>query len=683
MAASAAQVLPEGAGWAIVVAIAIGFSFIMLGIIWIQKKQVPTGEGAENSSNDEFSSASRSIKPGLLAAAICSAWTWSATLEQSAAVGYKYGVSGPFWYAGGATVQILLFAIIASNAKLNAPFAHTYLSVVRERWGKLAHCIFMLFALGTNVLVSSMLVLGGSSTVNHLTGMPTLAACFLTPVGIAIYVMLGGLRSSLIADYIHTSVLIAIILAFAITVYGTSDKIGSFSKMYELLERADPVEGNGGGGTYLTFRSLPAFEFGMLNILGNFATVFADQAYFQRAVASKGDTATKGFLLGGLAWFAIPMTIASSLGLAGRALVGKDPDMVELSAMEISEGLPAPAAAAALLGKSGALMMLILLFLAVTSAASAQMVAVSSIITYDIFLPYIKTNATARQLFICSHAGIAIWAIIMGLLGLIWNYIGISMGWLYTCLGVLVGAAVFPIFCCTTWGKANRTSALVGIVSGMVLGIFTWLISSWALEGALSIDATGTNHPLLAGSFIAVGLPVLIMVPWSLIYPENYDWEGTRSINAPWNKPFSSDSTASAAVSNSGSSTPVNDGEKDKAGLEAAATALDQTPELGVEDYDRLTTLRQAGIDPENLIKSRRMAIRASVAMTLILVILVPSMAIIPAKWTVTGLGVWISIMIGSLFCSGLIVVVYPIWESRHALGEIVRLLSRPLLSRK
>ena len=239
-------------------------------------------------------------------------------------------------------MQVLLFAIIASNTKLNAPFANTYLSVIRQRWGKLAHCIFMFFALGTNVLVSSMLVLGGSSTVNHLSGMPVLAACFLTPIGIAIYVMLGGLRSSLIADYIHTSVLIAIILAFALTVYGTSDKIGSFAKMYELLEKADPVQGNA-GGSYLTFRSQSAFEFGLLNILGNFSTVFLDQAYFQRAVASKGDTATKGFLLGGIAWFAVPMTIASSLGLAGRALVGQDPDMAVLTASQVSQGLPAPA----------------------------------------------------------------------------------------------------------------------------------------------------------------------------------------------------------------------------------------------------------------------------------------------------------------------------------------------------
>ena len=80
--------------------------------------------------------------------------------------------------------------------------------------------------------------------------------------------------------------------------------------------------------------------------------------------------------------------------------------MADLTADQVSQGLPAPAAAAALLGKSGALMMLFLLFLAVTSASSAQLVAVSSVFTFDIYQPYIKPRATAKQLFIVSHAAI-------------------------------------------------------------------------------------------------------------------------------------------------------------------------------------------------------------------------------------------------------------------------------------
>jgi Na+/proline symporter len=98
------------------------------------------------------------------------------------AVAFKFGVSGPYWYAAGATVQVLLFAMMASKTKINAPFAHTYLQIIRERWGTTLHLVHLAFGLATNILVGSMLILGGSATVNQLTGMPTLAAVFLTPI---------------------------------------------------------------------------------------------------------------------------------------------------------------------------------------------------------------------------------------------------------------------------------------------------------------------------------------------------------------------------------------------------------------------------------------------------------------------------------------------------------------------
>lgn len=75
---------------------------------------------------------------------------------------------------------------------------------------------------------------------------------------------------------------------------------------------------------------------------------------------------------------------STTLGLAAVALRG-DPDMRTLSAEDISAGLPAPAAAAAILGKSGAAALLVVLFLAVTSATSAELIAVSSILTYDVY----------------------------------------------------------------------------------------------------------------------------------------------------------------------------------------------------------------------------------------------------------------------------------------------------------
>ena len=76
--------------------------------------------------------------------------------------------------------------------------------------------------------------------------------------------------------------------------------------MHELLTTAannKPVPGNA-HGSYMTMRSKNGLIFGVINVVGNFATVFQDQAYWQRAIASKPASCVKAYLFGGLAWCA-------------------------------------------------------------------------------------------------------------------------------------------------------------------------------------------------------------------------------------------------------------------------------------------------------------------------------------------------------------------------------------------
>jgi urea-proton symporter len=134
----------------------------------------------------------------------------------------------------------------------------------------------------------------------------------------------------------------------------------------------------------------------------------------QRAIASQPASCVKAYLLGGLAWFSIPFGFATTMGLSAVALRG-DPAMAVLTPAQVSAGLPAPAAAAALLGQSGAAAMLILLFLAVTSATSAELIAVSSILTYDVYKRYINPHATEAQILRVSHYMVRVTLLNVGL----------------------------------------------------------------------------------------------------------------------------------------------------------------------------------------------------------------------------------------------------------------------------
>ncbi|KAI9441380.1 urea transporter [Lactarius indigo] len=657
MSSANEPVLPQGAGYGVVVGIGLFFSAFMITLTAIQARY--TAFSPKNT--EEFSSASRSVKPGLIASGIVSAWTWAATLLQSSAVAYKYGISGPWWYGAGATVQVLLFAQLAAKLKLNAPYAHTWLEIVHARWGRTAHLIFMFFGLATNIIVSSMLILGGSATVTDLTGMHTIAACFLIPLGVAIYVVVGGMRATLLCDYTHTTVLFAIILTFVFTVYATSSKIGSPSKMHELLAAAAasrPVSGNA-HGSYMTMRSKNGLIFGVINVVGNFATVFQDQAYWQRAIASKPASTVKAYLLGGLAWFAIPFTLATTLGLAAVALTG-DPSMRTLTPSDVSAGLPAAAAATALLGKAGAAVLLVLLFLAVTSATSAELIAVSSILTYDVYKKYINPHATEAQVLKVSHAMVAFFALCMGLAGLIFYFIGISMGWLYTFMGVILGSAVVPIALCITWSRANKWGCIGGAVSGFFSGLIAWLVTTSALNGGIiNVTTSGGDYEMLAGNLASIGVGGIVAVAASLIWPENFDFEKTRALNvAPGTSTHTKEDTFG----------------EEKVGEKISEKGQEFTETRSVSDEEGPVITPDPDLDPVALDKAFRFAAWSSLLLTIIMLLLIPlPLFFASTVFGVRGLTAWVVIGIIWCFCSAFTVVLYPLWESRAALAQISR----------
>lgn len=84
--------------------IVLGFGFfstiVITSLVYLDTKYgSPSNSGTKNKemNSEEFSSAGRSVKTGLVSSVIVSQWTWAATILQSSNVAYLYGISGPFW----------------------------------------------------------------------------------------------------------------------------------------------------------------------------------------------------------------------------------------------------------------------------------------------------------------------------------------------------------------------------------------------------------------------------------------------------------------------------------------------------------------------------------------------------------------------------------------------------------
>lgn len=172
----------------------------------------------------------------------------------------------------GATVQIILFTTLAIELKRRAPNAHTFLEVIHARYGTPVHVVFIVFCLMTNILVTAMLLTGGSAVLSSLTGVNNVAACFLLPVGVVLYTLFGGIKATFITDYMHTVVILVVIFLFAFSAYATNATLGSPGKVYDALVAAaelHPVDGNA-GGSYLTMRSKEGGIFWVINLIGKF-----------------------------------------------------------------------------------------------------------------------------------------------------------------------------------------------------------------------------------------------------------------------------------------------------------------------------------------------------------------------------------------------------------------------------
>ena len=509
-------ILSENIGFVLLIVVGLIMALSVTLMVKAETKWLHTRKTSE-----WFYTAGRTIKTGLIASSIVSAWTWAATLLQSTTVTFEFGLGGSFWYAAGASIQVILFSILAIELKRKAPMTHTFPEMIYVRFGKHSHKVFLFFALMTNTIVTAMLVLGGAAVINSLTGIDVTLAAFLIPVGIIVYTIFGGLKATFFAEYLNAALIFVVVLIFVTVIYFNTPEIGGMSGMYEKLTQASilkPVEGNA-FGTYLTLASMGALIFGIINIVGNFGTVFVDQSYWQRAIASRPKDATRGFILGGLAWFTIPFTLATTLGLAAIATG------VTLTENEIGMGLVAPTTASNLMGDFGAILLLTIIFTAVTAAGSSQLVSVSSLVTYDVFRTYLKPSSSGRQLIRISRFTILGFGIGMGLLASLLFHSGFSLQYIYLMMGILIGSAVAPISFSILWKKTNKYAATSAAIVGLICGILSWIWSASLMYGEITLFSTGNLLPLLIGNIVSISVGLGITVIGSMIKPENFNFD--------------------------------------------------------------------------------------------------------------------------------------------------------------
>lgn len=332
------------------------------------------------------------------------------------------------------------------------------------------------------------------------------------------------------------------------------------------------------------------------------------------------------------------------MGLAALALEGNPvfptyPN--RMAPADVSAGLVLPTAAVAMMGSGGAVAAILIVFMAVTSAMSAELIAVSTIWTYDIYKTYVKPDASGKTLINMSHGAVVAYAILLASFSTALHYIGISMGYLYLLMGVIISSAVLPASLTLLWSGQNWAAATFTPPLGFACALIGWLVQAKTQYGELSVASTGSNYPMLVGNVVGLLAPCVFVPVLSFgLGLQKYDWVSMRNIK----KGDDHDVAAAAHMD-----------------LEYVPGGHDET--AAEEEKEQAMLMRAAKI-------ARWLTLFLTVALLVLWPMPMYGSSYIFSKGFFTG---WISIGILWMLLSSFTVCLYPLWEGRKTMAHTFR----------
>lgn len=202
-----------------------------------------------------------------------------------------------------------------------------------------------------------------------------------------------------------------------------------------------------------------------------------DTGFWQKGFSADVAAAVPGYILGGVASFSVPWAFGTIVGLAALALE-KSPSWPTypnpMSDAEVGASLVLPYVAQTVAGKGGAAAILLVIFMSCTSIASAQMIATSSIISFDIAGTYFIKKPTDKQLIRWSHFGVVFTSLFISSLATAFQKGGVDMTWTLYMMGNVINPGCIPTMLALLWKRQTKLAAIVSPIFGMACGLSVW-----------------------------------------------------------------------------------------------------------------------------------------------------------------------------------------------------------------
>lgn len=244
-------------------------------------------------------------------------------------------------------------------------------------------------------------------------------------------------------------------------------------------------------------------------------------------------------------------------------------------------------------------------------------------------------------------------------------------------MGLLIGGAVFPTAFAITWRKQTKVGAISGCLSGLAAGLIAWLTTAKQYYGEITVHTTGLSYPTLAGNLAAIMTGLIVTTTISLIKPDDFDWEITRSINALVTDGTTPDDTSSISPRDAPTPDLLPSPSHSTSEKKAPSDTLQaNTPPSLPEPLPAhlAPPVPETDDDPNTLGRAFKLACISAFLLTFLMDFLVPMpMFFSHYVFSKPFFTAWVVVSFLWVFASTAISCLLPVWETREGLVRLVR----------
>jgi solute:Na+ symporter, SSS family len=460
----------------------IAFYFaLVLGIGFYLKRQANTGE--------DFFMAGREMTAWIAGLAFLSANLGALELMGWAGSAYQYGILAMHWYWIGAIPAMLFLALVMM------PFyyiskTHSVPGYLKLRFGEPARAVSAVSFAFMTVLMSGVNMYAMAKVLQIVLGWNIHFSIWVASITVAIYVVLGGLRSAIFNEVLQFMLIWA--GAMLVPILGLVEA-GGWTNLKAQIAHNASAEYTHLWSTLGTFNNNPmginwvGIVFGLCCVIsaGYWTTDFL---VVQRVLAAKDLRSAKMAPIIGAAFkMAVPFIVIlpGLLGLAvlrdpaTGSMIKLFPESVASTAAGVAQGLHSyndvlPLMLARYCGPGLLGLGMTALIAGFMSGMAGNVTAFSTVWTYDIYRAVIKKDATDHH-----YLNMGRWSTVLGVIVSIGTaYLVMRSASIMDYVQALFSFFIAPLFGTVLlgmlWKRATNAGGFLGLLSGTVSSIGMW-----------------------------------------------------------------------------------------------------------------------------------------------------------------------------------------------------------------